>query len=218
MPQLFLKLCLPACLSAVALLAGCSTPSTSASLEASNRQIAGVLPVQRHFDQKSDRWYDIRRNESVSFGAWRTGTIDRDYLTGERNSYPGRGLGWVKQKTGTTLQFDLHTPHCEVCNVSINSVRKDRELGVGPVIMRTGITALSRSQTGARGPLKSTVSIPRLWAVAMSPAWLTLDPKRSRSEKTTAGIRWPVSFPGLAAPRSAGTGIRPAESTSTVKV
>jgi hypothetical protein len=123
----------------------------------------------------------------------------------------------VKQKTGTTLQFDLHTPHGEVCNVSINSVRKDRELGVGPVIIagdnedrNYGTIALADGSTwpfeinGVHSASLGSGDVSGMVNVG--------------SEKTTAGIRWPVSFPGLAAPRSAGTGIRPAESTSTVKV
>lgn len=138
MLRIFTSLTVVASLSAVLLAAGCSAPGTAAQIAASSSQVDGVMPVHATFERKSDRWYDIGLNESLAFGGWHTGVIDRNFSKGSGTHIQVGGFGWVNQKTGTTLQFALHSPHGDVCHVSINSSRKDKDFEVGGVVIGDG--------------------------------------------------------------------------------
>lgn len=138
MLRIFASLTLVVALSAVLFTAGCSAPGTAAKIAASSSQVDGVMPVQATYERKSDRWYDIGLNESLAFGGWHTGVIDRDFNKGSGTQIQVGKFGWVNQKTGTTLQFVLHSPHGDVCHVSINSSRKDKDFEVGGVVIGDG--------------------------------------------------------------------------------
>ncbi len=132
------SLTLVVALSAVLLTAGCSAPGTAAKIAASSSQVDGVMPVHATYERKIGRWYDIGLNESLAFGGWHTGVIDRDFSKGSGTHIQVGKFGWVNQKTGTTLQFALHSPHGDVCHVSINSSRKDKDFEVGGVVIGDG--------------------------------------------------------------------------------
>jgi len=136
--RIFASLTVFASLSAVLFTAGCAAPGTAAQIAASSSQVDGVMPVHATFERKSDRWYDIGMNESLAFGGWHTVVIDRNRSKGSGTHIQVGKLGWVNQKTGTTLSFDLYTPHGDVCQVSINSSRKDKDWEIGGVVIGSG--------------------------------------------------------------------------------
>lgn len=138
MLRIFAPLALVAASFGVLFTVGCSAPGTAAQIAASSSQVDGVMPVHATFERKSDRWYDIGLNESLAFGGWHTGVIDRDFDKGRGTHIQVGGFGWVNQKTGTTLQFVLNSPHGDVCHVSINSSRKDKDFDVGGVVIGNG--------------------------------------------------------------------------------
>lgn len=117
---------------------GCAAPGTGAQVAAASSQVDGVRPVHSTVERKSDRWYDIGVNESLAFGGWHTGMIDREFTKGTGTNVQVRKIGWVKQKTGTTLQFTLHSPHGDVCHISVNSSRKDKDWEIGGVTIGSG--------------------------------------------------------------------------------
>ena len=125
-------------LATALLTSGCAAPGTGAQIAASSSQVDGVMPVHQTYERKSDRWYSIGLNESLAFGGWHTGVIDRDFTEGSETHVQVGKFEWVKQKTGTTLQFALHSPYGDVCHVSINSFRKDKDFEVGGVVIGSG--------------------------------------------------------------------------------
>lgn len=138
MLRIFASLTLVAASFAVLFTAGCSAPGTAAQIAASSSQVDGVMPVHATFERKSDRWYDIGLNESLAFGGWHTGVIDRNFTGGSGTHIQVGKVGRVNQKTGTTLSFDLYSPHGGVCQIRINSSRKDKDWEIGGVVIGSG--------------------------------------------------------------------------------
>lgn len=151
MLRTFAALSTAASLSAVLFAAGCSAPGTAAQIAASSSQVDGVMPVHATFERKSDRWYDIGVNESLAFGGWHTGVIDRDFTKGSGTHIQVGKVGWGNQKTGTTLSFDLHSPHGEACHIRINSSRKDKDWEIGGVVIGSGDDKVTGTISFANG-------------------------------------------------------------------
>ena len=149
--RIFAPLTAVASLFAVLLTTGCSAPGTAAQIAASSSQVDGVMPVHVTFERKSDRWYDIGVNESLAFGGWHTGVIDRNLTKGSGVHIQASQVGWVNRKTATTLSFDLHSPHSEVCHISINSSRKDKDWEIGGVVIGSGDDKVTGTITFANG-------------------------------------------------------------------
>jgi hypothetical protein len=101
-----MKYCL-ACVVAmlfVILTGGCGTTKTAST----------TTSVQNHSSKKSDRWYDIRRDRSISFGEFRTGPITQYGSQGSKSKIRLAGFGVNKGKAHNSLEFKLHGPGSSV--------------------------------------------------------------------------------------------------------
>ncbi|MBC8289132.1 MAG: hypothetical protein H8E37_02345 [Planctomycetes bacterium] len=89
-------------LSVVA-LAGCASTGKQSGTASTNH-------VQHQYSKKSGKWYDIRRDHSMSFGEFRTGPISQYGTQAETSEFGLPGIDFQKQKAHNSLSFDLHSP------------------------------------------------------------------------------------------------------------
>lgn len=85
------------------------------------------MRVERSNKRRTDRWYDLRFDQQLSFGAWRTGPIRQSWTSASGSDIRVAGIERRKQKAHNSMEFELYSPHGETVRVTSGSSRRDRD-------------------------------------------------------------------------------------------